>query len=74
MEKLKKVTVKVEVLMEEGQSLDGMNLTAIERESMYGNFSYSFETVDEEIIEGRDVCEKACNAQGTDIDFFFYEE
>jgi len=73
MKKLKKVTVKVEVLMEESQTLEGMNLTDIEAESLDGGWSYAFETVGEEIIEGHEACEKACNAQGTDIEFFFYE-
>ena len=72
--KLKKVTVEVEVLMGENDHLDGMSLEAIENECLEGDWSYAFREGKEEIIEGREACESACLAQGSDLSFFFPDE
>ena len=73
MKKLKKETIKVEILMEEGDSTEGMSLHQIEHECLEGGWSYAWEAVDSEIIEGEEACENACLAQGTDLSFFFPE-
>jgi hypothetical protein len=70
--KLKKTIVKVEVLMEPEDSLENMSLQHIEEECLNGAWSYQFETESETILEGEEA-ERACEEQGTDPSFFFYE-
>jgi len=71
--RLKKVTLKVEILMEVDDSCDGRSLHQIEHECLEGDWSYRFSEEGEEIIEGDEAVEKACNEQATDVSFFFPE-
>ena len=72
--KLKRVTLKVEVLMEEEDIAEGMSLADIEYECIDGGWSYEFDIIDETMIIGDDAIEEACNKQGTAVGFFFPEE
>ena len=71
--KLRKVTVEIEILMEVEESIDGMSLHQIESECLDGGWSYAWKQTKDEIIEGDEAIQKACNAQGTDPSFFYHE-
>lgn len=72
--KLRKVTIQVEILMEENHDHTNMDLTEIEHECIEGEWSYAYKDVANEIIEGEEACKEACDKQGTDLSFFFPDE
>ena len=72
--KLRKVTIQVEILMEENHDHTNMDLTEIEHESIEGEWSYDYKTVGNEVLVGEKACKEACDKQGTDLSFFFFDE
>jgi hypothetical protein len=73
--KLRRVTLTWEVLMPAEDDIGNLDISNIVQECTSGSWSgRSSVPPKKETIRGRKACQIACNAQGSDLGFFFPEE